>query len=110
MRYVHLKSGLEVSIEPLERLSNPMFVSPEIINADTALDDADSLPLNQVQISEPSDTQSNEVIKRPRIHTLKEQNLSFRLGQTGVSYKQLFSPYLANASEIPLEHPYITRP
>ena len=109
-RYVNLKSGLEVSIETLERLSNPMFVSPEIINADTALDDADSLPLNQVQISEPSDTQSNEVIKRPGINTLKEQNLSFRLGQTGVSYKKLFAPYLENASEITIEDPYIRGP
>ena len=44
---------------------------------------------------------------RPRIPILREQNLSFRLGQTGVSYKALFAKYLETANEITIEDPYI---
>jgi ATP-dependent Lon protease len=44
---------------------------------------------------------------RPRIPVLREQNLSFRMGQTGVTYEKLFAQYLSNANEITVEDPYI---
>jgi ATP-dependent Lon protease len=50
---------------------------------------------------------TDETDKRPRIPILREQNLSFRMGQTGVTYEKLFASYLANANEITVEDPYI---
>lgn len=36
-----------------------------------------------------------------------EKRLSFRLGQTGVSYKSLFAEYLNDAKVITIEDPFI---
>lgn len=45
--------------------------------------------------------------KRPRISVLQEKSMSFRMGQTGVSYEKLFAPYMREAKEITIEDPYI---
>lgn len=45
--------------------------------------------------------------KRPRISVLQEKSMSFRMGQTGVSYEKLFAPYMREAKEITVEDPYI---
>lgn len=44
---------------------------------------------------------------RPRIPVLQEKCMTFRMGQTGVSYEKLFAPYMAAANEITVEDPYI---
>lgn len=44
--------------------------------------------------------------KRPRIPVLQEKSMSFRMGQTGVSYEKLFAPYMREAKEITVEDPY----
>lgn len=36
--------------------------------------------------------------------------MTFRMGQTGVSYEKLFASYMANANEITVEDPYIRAP
>lgn len=48
--------------------------------------------------------------KRKRISDTRQKTLSFRMGQTGVTYEKLFAPYLANAKEIVVEDPYIRAP
>ncbi len=88
-KYVNLKNGMEVSVETLENLSNnrtSTVASP--------------------QSDEPSVVDTTSA-RQPRIPVLTEKCISFRMGQTGVSYEQLFAPYLEHASEITIEDPYI---
>lgn len=98
-RYVKTKTGEEVSVETLERISNP---APEP-QAET-----EEQPSAEGNTEAPADTPAGQARpRRPRIATLREKNLSFRMGQTGVTYEKLFAPYLANAKEITVEDPYI---
>ena len=55
-------------------------------------------------------TTAGQTAKRPRIHILQEKSMTFRMGQTGVSYEKLFASYMANANEITVEDPYIRAP
>lgn len=100
--YTVLSNGMEINVQSLETVSNPL-IAPI-----TTPDDA-TTPEEEPQAA--SDNQDDSVAAarppRPRIPILKEQSLSFRLGQTGISYKSLFAPYLATASEITVEDPYI---
>lgn len=100
--YTVLSNGMEINVQSLETVSNPL-IAPI-----TTPDDA-TTPEEEPQAA--SDNQDDTVAAarppRPRIPILKEQSLSFRLGQTGISYKSLFAPYLATASEITVEDPYI---
>lgn len=109
-KYINLKTGMEISVETLEKVSNPLIVSSIISPKNTELDTCN----NQIQVlseSAPESTESNDVrTKRPRIPILQEKNLSFRMGQTGVSYEKLFAPYMENANEITVEDPYIRTP
>jgi ATP-dependent Lon protease len=68
--------------------------------------DADATVMQETP-QEGDDNATRESDKRQRIPILREQNLSFRMGQTGVTYEKLFAPYLANATEITVEDPYI---
>ena len=96
-KYINLKIGQEVAIETLERINNA--------------DCCQSLPTFSYESEEDSATEQKEDTgnqKRPRIHQqLAEKRLSFRLGQTGVSYKSLFAEYLIDAKEIKIEDPFI---
>lgn len=111
-KYVNLKTGIEMSVETLEKVSNQLMVP---INDPTTmpngeLTDADTLPMNdgmpETTLHEGGDTASHAG-KRPRIPVLQEKSMSFRMGQTGVSYEKLFAPYVATANEITVEDPYI---
>ncbi len=111
-KYVNLKTGIEMSVETLEKVSNQLMVP---INDPTTmpngeLSDADTLPMNdgmpETTLHEGGDTASHAG-KRPRIPVLQEKSMSFRMGQTGVSYEKLFAPYVATANEITVEDPYI---
>lgn len=113
-KFRYHKPGQEdwINVETLEQLSNPLIVpvgvtskpqSQSVSDADT-LPQENTLPLGSHQ--EEDNNQGTEK-KRPRIPMLSERSLSFRMGQTGVSYKSLFAPYLEHAKEITVEDPYI---
>lgn len=93
-KYTNLKNGKETVIETLERISNNM--SEKSVEKDDET--------TETSIKEKTDENTQQ--EKPS-QILKEKSLSFRLGQTGVSYKKLFAPYLMDASEITVEDPYI---
>lgn len=105
-KYTNLKTGAEIHVETLERLSNPQIV-PAYIPYPTAnaplVDDIEEISKSEDVKEEYAD----EAKSRPRISILEEKSLSFRMGQTGVSYEKLFAPYLEKAAEITVEDPYI---
>lgn len=96
-KYINLKNGQEIFIETLERINNSECCQIQ--------------PTCRYENKEDSETvqeKDEDKKKRPRIHQqLAEKRLSFRLGQTGVSYKSLFAEYLIDAKEITIEDPFI---
>ena len=113
-KYINLKTGIEMRVETLEKVSNQLIVP---INAPTMpngeLTDADAQPMNEGMPEDTAHKQgetTTHVGKRPRIPVLQEKCMSFRMGQTGVSYEKLFAPYMATANEITVEDPYIRAP
>jgi len=93
----------------LEKVSNPLIVPTNIpADANTSLTDGDATTFNPEQAQKSTDAQSpKDGTNRPRIPILSEHSLSFRMGQTGVSYQKLFGAYLEQANEITIEDPYI---
>lgn len=110
-KYINLKTGLEMNVETLEKVSNALIMPINVSTSavDSKINDADARPFNP-NVSNTQDDVQTEKSKRPRIPILREQNLSFRMGQTGVSYEQLFAPYMEHANEIIIEDPYIRAP
>ncbi len=105
------KPGSEdwVNIETLEKVSN-ILIQP--------IDTKDKSDESSQQDETTTDSSQNESgeqqrLRRPRIQSkpqLAQGRRSFRLGQTGVTYKDLFSEYLKDAKEITIEDPYIKVP
>lgn len=107
--YIRKTDGAEVHVATLE----------DINYAENAVRDATQSPVTDGGKEENMDApqgntstvtqDSTEVVKknRPRIPILQEKNLSFRLGQTGVTYQSLFADYLKDAREITIEDPFI---
>ncbi|WP_455621044.1 BREX system Lon protease-like protein BrxL [Parabacteroides sp.] len=87
-KYVCEKDGVEINVETLEKVSN---VTP--FQGGVATTRQEEL--------------SSERQPRKRFIPLREKNLSFRLGQTGVTYQSLFADYLRDATEITIEDPFI---
>lgn len=114
-KYINLRTGIEMNVETLEKVSNPLIIP---INSTTGtatgeLTDADAQPLNEEisgKCSVEEGTTAGQTTKRTRIHILQEKSMTFRMGQTGVSYEKLFASYMANANEITVEDPYIRAP
>lgn len=114
-KYINLRTRIEMNVETLEKVSNPLIIP---INSTTGtatgeLTDADAQPLNEEisgKCSVEEGTTAGQTAKRPRIHILQEKSMTFRMGQTGVSYEKLFASYMANANEITVEDPYIRAP
>ncbi|MDY3142832.1 MAG: BREX system Lon protease-like protein BrxL [Parabacteroides sp.] len=108
-KYINLKTGLEMNVETLEKVSNTLIVPVNAPKNNHAADmsDADVQPYQQDQKTAASPSTEETKSKRPRIQQLAEKSVSIRMGQTGVSYEKLFAPYLCNASEITVEDPYI---
>lgn len=114
-KYINLRTGIEMNVETLEKVSNPLIIP---INSTTGtatgeLTDADAQPLNEEisgKCSVEEGTTAGQTAKRPRIHILQEKSMTFRMGQTGVSYEKLFASYMANANEITVEDTYIRAP
>ena len=102
-KYINLKNGMEINVETLEKVSNALIIPVNV--APTQLTDSDAAAMPESPQDDGNETRESG--KRPRIPMLQEKNLSFRMGQTGVTYEKLFAPYLANANEIIVEDPYI---
>lgn len=115
-KYIRLKDGQEVVVETLEQISNVLIVPQNItsaVKADLNLSDGN---LNGTK-TEAEEAIENESIEkndpetprkpRPRIQATPQGTMSFRLGQTGVTFEKLFMPYLAKSKEITIEDPWI---
>ena len=110
-KYINMKNGMEINVETLEKVSNALIVPVNTAPVSTELNDGDAQTQN-TSLSGSSEASATEETahKRPRITNLQEKSLSFRMGQTGVSYTKLFAPYMENANEITVEDPYIRAP
>lgn len=102
-KYINLKTGEEIAVETLERINNSDCIPQSSLDVKSELQ-SESAELK----SETTDKIDNsEGGKRKRIPMLVEKRISFRLGQTGVSYKSLFAEYLQDAKSITIEDPFI---
>ena len=110
-KYINLKNGMEINVETLEKVSNALIVPVNTAPVSTELNDGDAQSQN-TSLSGNAETASSTSgeHKRPRITNLQEKSMSFRMGQTGVSYMKLFAPYMEHANEITVEDPYIRAP
>ena len=111
-KYINLKTGIEMSVETLEKVSNTLIVpvnASKINNAGT-LTDSDAQPFLSDKKEKTEVPTEEGRSKRPRIQQLAEKSVTIRMGQTGVSYEKLFAPYLCYASDITVEDPYIRAP
>ena len=110
-KYINMKNGMEINVETLEKVSNALIVPVNTTPVSTELNDGDAQSQNTSLSGTPETASTEETAhKRPRITNLQEKNLSFRMGQTGVSYTKLFAPYMETANEITVEDPYIRAP
>ena len=106
-KYINLKTGFEVSIETLEQVSNQVV---EHTTTEDNTEEAETSTENNeasTEITNAEGGSNQHPTKRPRIPILQEKSMSFRMGQTGVSYEKLFAPYMREAKEITVEDPYI---
>lgn len=89
--YTVLSNGEEKSVETLERINAGLVNIYED---------------NEIEL--PSVTEKPQSIMASDAPVrLTEKHVEYRSGQTGVSYKKMFADYLATASEIVVEDPYI---
>lgn len=101
-KYINLKNGSEIQVETLERISNGHTADPA---STTSSHDSES---NETEVTADNNgTGDVQTARRPRIPLLQEKSMTFRMGQTGVSYEKLFAPYVRNAKVITVEDPYI---
>lgn len=110
-KYINLKTGIEIHVETLEKISNTLIVpinGPKT-TASGELGDSETQKMNE-GMPEGNPEGQTSVSKRSRIQPLQEKHLSFRMGQTGVSFESLFAPYMAEANEITIEDPYVRAP
>ena len=104
-KYINLKNGLEIQVETLERISNGHIESAA---STTSSNDTESNNSNEAKVTADNNGADDvQAAKRPRIPLLQEKSMTFRMGQTGVSYEKLFAPYMRDAKVITVEDPYI---
>lgn len=104
-KYINLKNGSEIQVETLERISNGHTADPA---STTSSHDSESNESNEAEVTaDHNGTGDVQTARRPRIPLLQEKSMTFRMGQTGVSYEKLFAPYMRNAKVITVEDPYI---
>ena len=108
-KYINLRTGIEMNVETLEEVSN-LFKSPISFLKEENVDSQQINEYASESHSNEKNNSDNHGIKRPRIPVLQEKSMTFRMGQTGVSYEKLFASYMANANEITVEDPYIRAP
>ena len=105
-KYTNVKTGAEVMVETLECLSYP-GTRPVIEGTAEEPVPVQEMETTSPETAEEPSAEQGAKPKRPRIPILREQDLSFRSGQMGVTYESLFSPYMKDAKEIVIEDPYI---
>ena len=104
-KYINLKNGTEIEVETLERISNG---HTESAASTTSSNETESNNSNEAEVTADNNgTADVQAAKRPRIPMLQEKSMTFRMGQTGVSYEKLFAPYMRDAKVITVEDPYI---
>ena len=104
-KYINLKNGLEIQVETLERISNG---HTESAASTTSSNETESNNSNEAEVTADNNgTADVQAAKRPRIPMLQEKSMTFRMGQTGVSYEKIFAPYMRDAKVITVEDPYI---
>ena len=104
-KYINLKNRLEILVETLERISNGHTESDA---STTSSNETESNNSNEAEVpADNNGTADVQAAKRPRIPLLQEKSMTFRMGQTGVSYEKLFAPYMRDAKVITVEDPYI---
>lgn len=101
-KYVNVKTGEEVEVETLERISNNITLQSFEEEGEEGSDSDASSDATLAQVS--------RVGQRPRIQRLAQTSRFIREGQTGVSYKNLFADYLKDAKEITIEDTYLRTP
>ena len=114
-KYELLKQHGEIkTVDTLERISNNIDevvedTTEEVDETSSASEETnDNVASGAESVTELSEEPTKP--KRKRISDTRQKTLSFRMGQTGVTYEKLFAPYLANAKEIVVEDPYIRAP
>ena len=104
-KYINLKNGLEIQVETLERISNGHIESAA---STTSSNDTESNNSNEAEVTADNNGADDvQAAKRPRIPLLQEKSMTFRMGQTGVSYEKIFAPYMRDAKVITVEDPDI---
>lgn len=101
-KYVNLKNGKEVTVETLERVNNS-----DCIQGCSVEEVVEEKEYHKEENGATETSNETERSKRKRIERLVEKRVSYRLGQTGVSYKSLFAEYLKDANSILIEDPFI---
>lgn len=107
--YIRKMDGAEIHVETLENINYAQSTGRDAAqNFVTEAEKKESMDAPQDNMSTvPQDGTETVKKNRPRIPVLQEKNLSFRLGQTGVTYQFLFADYLKDATEITIEDPFI---
>lgn len=108
-KYIRLKDGEEVKVETLEQVSNVLIVpqnASAALKAELNIEETET-PLEQPSKEEEPTRDDKTRKKRERIQTQREGAVSFRLGQTGVTFEKLFMPYLSKSKAITIEDPFV---
>lgn len=107
--YIRKMDGAEIHVETLENINYAQSTGRDAAqNFVTEAEKKESMDAPQDNTSTvPQDGTETVKKNRPRIPVLQEKNLSFRLGQTGITYQSLFADYLKDAREITIEDPFI---
>lgn len=107
--YIRKKDGMELNVETLERINNEGIMSEsrerDVVTT-TSEENHEGATQSDNFVEQQKETTHHRGL-RPRISPLQEKSLSFRLGQTGVTYQALFADYLKEANEITIEDPFI---
>ncbi|MCP5335199.1 MAG: BREX system Lon protease-like protein BrxL [Oceanospirillaceae bacterium] len=95
------ESGKKSEVKTLEELEYPLYFNHEVGDGEELLPEPDSRPADTLAEDKPA------ARHEPRNSELKEGHLVINENQRGVSYDELFGPYLRDASHITITDPYI---
>ena len=96
------KSGQEKPVATLEELEHPNYFHKTVSSGDT------DLPEAAVAVPDANLSDSNSPVEKAMdVAQAKEGHRTFAENQRGVSYDNLFSPYLKGAKHITVTDPYI---
>lgn len=102
--YTKTKNGEEVKVDTLEHIN---YGLEDDVQFTSVSETAQNAGVQQTEAQNGIAESRPAKVKRPRISDTRQKTLSFRSGQIGVTFEKLFGPYLANATEIHIEDPYL---